>query len=547
MKKILTIAAALLLCGAVYAQIDPTVEVSRHYKVNIADIERPQINDNSVADSLQKFDVDFDYSIFDRPYTDLYEFSPYQTDSIQKVVRRRPPVVMAQVGSQFPFAPELLLRSQLVTRPRLNIGINADVNAAACDLDYLGEEKALGAGRLKADLSAGLKHAWNTGEMTLMLDYKTDAYSDEYHGNQLNHGINSMALDFNVASANPKEGEVYYNLDFNYVLAGKSLSGLAAMDTLYTNSKMSVRGTIGSSFDKHRLYVDMIYQNAISGRDDNKVNVGLLEFVPTYEYAQKFFKIRAGARFGNKYIADDAATTIHPELDVKVELLRNTLWLRGVLSGGNELNSLVDYIYDAPWLCNGLGGKENAASDAIGIRNLESKISIESIIAGRFAFAPFVAYNNYSNKMQFATSFVETGLPILLPVYSNYAVTQLGFETSWKSKDLTISGNLVHNNAYTGTEEAVNMVPQWQFEASMEYNLKRRLFLNAAYTYQSPRQSWGKEIPDYSDLSVVITGVINRHFAVYLKGGNLLDNANYRFYAIPELPRNLGGGLRINF
>ena len=81
----------------------------------------------------------------------------------------------------------------------------------------------------------------------------------------------------------------------------------------------------------------------------------------------------------------------------------------------------------------------------------------------------------------------------------------------------------------------------------MEYNLKRRLFLNAAYTYQSPRQSWGKEIPDYSDLSVVITGVINRHFAVYLKGGNLLDNANYRFFAIPELPRNLGGGLRINF
>ena len=149
--------------------------------------------------------------------------------------------------------------------------------------------------------------------------------------------------------------------------------------------------------------------------------------------------------------------------------------------------------------------------------------------------------------MQFSTAFVPTGLPILLPVYSDYAVTQLGFETSWKSKDLTISGNLIHNNAFTKTGAEVNMVPQWQLEASLEYNLKRRLFLNAAYTYQSKRLSWGEEIPDYSDLTVVLTGVINRHFAVYVKGGNLLNNMNYRFFAIPELPRNIGGGIRVNF
>ena len=144
-------------------------------------------------------------------------------------------------------------------------------------------------------------------------------------------------------------------------------------------------------------------------------------------------------------------------------------------------------------------------------------------------------------------AFVGGGLPILLPVYSDYAVTQLGVESSWKSKDLTVNGSLVHNNAYTGGSEDVNMVPEWQIEASMEYNLKRRLFLNAAYTYQSERNSWGNVIPSYSDLTVVLTGIINRHFAVYLKGGNLLGGNNYRFYAIPELPRNLGGGLRVNF
>ena len=306
MKKILTAIAALVLCGTMYAQIDPTVEVSRQYKVNVADIERPQTSDNAVPDSLQKFDVGFDYSIFDRPYTDLYEFSPYQTDSISKVTHRRPPIIMLQAGSQFPLAPELMLKSQLVTRPKLNIGLDADIKAAACALDYLGRPKALVAGRFQSDLSTNLKHAWNTGELTLNLGYKADAYADTYMDNSLSHGINSFGVGFNICSANPKPGEVFYNVDFGLVTAAKALTGLAEVDTTYDNSKMSIRATIGSSFDLHRIYVDLIYQNAVSGSGENKTNVGLLEFVPTYEYAKHFLKLRAGARFGNKYIGQEA-------------------------------------------------------------------------------------------------------------------------------------------------------------------------------------------------------------------------------------------------
>ena len=171
MKKILTVLAAIFLCGNLFAQIDPTVEVSRHYKVNIADIDRPQTTDNRVPDSLQKFDVGFDYSIFDRPYTDLYEFTPYQTDSISKVVRRRPPFVMAQVGSQFPFAPEVMLRTQIVTKPKLNIGLDGDLKGAIATLDYLGNEDALGVFRFNSGISGNLKHAWNTGELTMVLNY----------------------------------------------------------------------------------------------------------------------------------------------------------------------------------------------------------------------------------------------------------------------------------------------------------------------------------------------------------------------------------------
>ena len=549
MKRILTAIAALMFCGSMYAQIDPTVEVSRQYKVGIADIDRPIVTDNRVADSLQRFDVDFDYSIFNRPYTDLYEFTPYQTDSISKVVRRRPLHVMAQLGSQWPFSPELTVRSQIVTKPRLNIGIDSDIKLTSCEMDYLDQAKALRTGRFNGGLNGNLKHAWRTGEMTLALGYKLDSYVDIYNGSELDHGINSYNIDFRVASANPVENSVFYTFDFNYTSAAKMMSGTAMQDTLFSNSRMYIKGTLGSSFDKHRVYVNMVYQTDIVGRGIGKADVGVLEFMPVYEYARWPFKARVGARFGNTYIGTDAKTTIHPEADLKVEILRNTIWLRGVVTGGNRLNSMVDYVHEAPWLCNGVDGVEDMEkiSKAIAKHNLEAKLSLESIVAGRFALSPYVGYCSYSNRMQFRTVFTDAILPMLVPEYSDYAVTQFGLETSWKSRNLTITGNLLHNNAFTSNGDPVYMVADWMFDGSLEFNFKRRLFLNAAYTYQSPRLSWGGEIPPYSDLSVVLTGVINRHFSVYVKGGNLLNNKNYRYFAIPELPLNAGGGIRVIF
>ena len=547
MKKILTAIAALLLCSAMYAQIDPTVEVSRQYKVNIADIDRPLETGFRVADSLQRFDVDFDYSIFNRPYTDLYEFTPYQTDSISKVTRRRPPRIMAQFGSQWPFAPEFLLKSQIVTRPRLNIGIDADLKGLSADLNYLDEIKALNSSRIAGGLSGNLKHAWNTGEITLTAGYNLGGSNDVFHDDKLLHLYNGFFVDLNLASANPVDNSVFYTFDFNYSSIDKNLEGASVADTVFTNSRMSLRGTLGSSFDKHRVYVNMVYQTALEGRGDAKSNVGLLEFMPVYEYAQGRFKARVGARFGNTYIGTDAATTIHPEADLKLEVLKNTIWLRGIVSGGNELNSLVDYFDEAPWLCNGFDAVHEASPKSIAKRNLEAKISIQSIIAGRLAISPYIAYNNYTNRMQLRTIFTPTRLPILIPEYCDYGVTQIGVETSWKSKNLTVTGNLMHNNAFNGTENPVYMVADWMLDASLEFNIKRRFFINAAYTYQSDRISWGGDIPDYSDLSVVLTGVLNRHFSVYVKGGNLLNNMNYRYFAIPELPLNIGGGLRINF
>ncbi|MBR5736249.1 MAG: hypothetical protein IKX60_05620 [Bacteroidales bacterium] len=99
MKKISILLAAVLLSVPAFAQIDPTVVVDREYEGKIdVDVRMPE-TPVAIADSLKVFDVSFDYSIFDRPFRDLYEFSPYQAASLGVVPPQAVPHFSARVAS----------------------------------------------------------------------------------------------------------------------------------------------------------------------------------------------------------------------------------------------------------------------------------------------------------------------------------------------------------------------------------------------------------------------------------------------------------------
>lgn len=98
MKRILTIAFLLFALLPLRAQ-HATVEVSRPYDVNLDGIRKPDIP-ISIDDSLHRFDVRFDYSIFNRPYSDLYDFTPYESIQLATVGANRTPFVFTRQLNQ---------------------------------------------------------------------------------------------------------------------------------------------------------------------------------------------------------------------------------------------------------------------------------------------------------------------------------------------------------------------------------------------------------------------------------------------------------------
>ena len=56
--------------------LDPTVEVNRSYEGKLMEVHKPML-EMAVPDSVLRFDLDFDYEVFDNPYKGAYEFKPY--------------------------------------------------------------------------------------------------------------------------------------------------------------------------------------------------------------------------------------------------------------------------------------------------------------------------------------------------------------------------------------------------------------------------------------------------------------------------------------
>ena len=76
----LLLTAFLGVAPLVWAQnLNPTVEVTNVYQAGAADIHKPQL-EMAVPDSLLRFDLDFDYEVFDNPYRGAYSFQPYMLD-----------------------------------------------------------------------------------------------------------------------------------------------------------------------------------------------------------------------------------------------------------------------------------------------------------------------------------------------------------------------------------------------------------------------------------------------------------------------------------
>lgn len=137
MKKIIisfAILAATVFTAAAQ-NLDPTVEVSRKYEGKLMDVHKPDM-EMAVPDSVHRFDLDFDYSVFDNPYKGSYEFNPYTMDMKPESRKTSPAQFYMNVGAGYTLHPTLdVLWSPVLTGP-------FKVDVYGSNRSYIGDYRA---------------------------------------------------------------------------------------------------------------------------------------------------------------------------------------------------------------------------------------------------------------------------------------------------------------------------------------------------------------------------------------------------------------------
>lgn len=538
MRRICIVMVALLLCRSVSSAetvFKPVIPVSH-------------------ADSLVKFSHSGNYSVSGGKFGNLYEFTPYDPLRIKPYEQEKLPSLYARFGIQMPVAPSA------------SVGFNKSFsekfafNVSGSHDSYLSGFPVYGSGEKRMDntVRTGLKYVWDAGELSfgLKYDYSTCEFDEPELQPASFHSSGNFGIRAGICSTKKDDGDLYYkfNVDFNTLKAGSESCG---DDLSLTENAFHITGYAGTNFDVHRVYVDMDMQIA-SYKGTRDYTAMVVQFSPLYEYKCKRFAGKFGVTFGNRFgnstvykqtrMEDgndiSAVSSVFPNVDARVEAVRNYLWAHLAVGGGYEMNSY-----------SSLSGNCILLSPDTRLRMgqcpVDVSLALESVISGRFSANISGRYKLTDNK-PLISPVVERadGENASLSRIRAWDVNMSSFvfstEVMWKSESFLIGGEVKCFANTSSTGETVTELPSFTSKAYLRYNWRHRIVFSADFNYIGPTSGtkWGYyEVPSIRDMNLGITYHLKHNLSIFAKFRNLLNAENQYMPLYAEQGLNIGGGV----
>lgn len=577
MLKLALSAAVLLPPLSVSAQqgLNSTVRVTRDYEARLMAGVKPPLPVR-YADSLNRFNLSFRYDFSERPYRDLYEFSPMGFADFREEGRAVYPVFYAKALISYPWAPE----ADVYLQPRLRGGWSL--------LAYGGHRSFWGvlpglefreAGR-QLDRSnavnygdwtenrAGMRigYAWRKGELSAGTDYEGGSRS--FYG--LEHGLPALPVgtpfhtldhaylrdslsrrydrwtaDFALRSKNPDRTAFYYDVAFRYALTRERnrLFAVPGFGRGLQENLFHTKAAFGVTVNRiHKVQVGVrsVHSDCLSGN-------GLLELTPRYRYERGRWTLDAGLTLAGTYAGSGAnlkAVPLYPVFSVHFEAWKDALWIYGAADGENRLNTLEVLSEAHPWL-----------TPEAEIRVSRIPLRFEAGIRGvLFDVLSYDLGLSYAWMRDLAMLAPDPFRPVAYADASRLRF-KAGMMVRTQSFDAGVDLNFSSYRRQDSPGQHLWMMPGFEGQAFARYNLRERFvfsvdarFRNAAYGWIGAADA-GKEclVPGFVDLQARVTYVVNRKLSVFLQGKNLADMTVQYVpgYAEPEI--NFGAGLYVRF
>ena len=547
MKKI-TIFFALLSAsaGMLTAQnIDPTVEVTRGYKVELADAHKPSM-EMAVPDTVYKFDLDFDYSVTDNPYRGSYEFNPYTMDLKPQSSRETPTVLYVNAGAGYTLNPVF----DIVYSPVIDGKFSVDLYGH--HKSYVGSYRAPHIGNIKAgkgykdgyDLkssaSADFGYDWAKAVLDFGVSYYGIAVKDDLHRDD----YNALDARFSLKSKSLWSKDFMYEISADYRFGENSevRENIVNLNAEFGPTLKSV----------HKIFFGVGGTFASCGKL-MPVTFGRVYVLPHYMYVHKRFKADIGARISYAGTDNGRFNAVNQYVypDVRIDcLVKDVMRFYLNITGGEELNtysSLLErnhHFYGAYQLD---GGSLMGAS----LVRVKPEFGFEGKITD------FFSYNLKGGYSLNAASPVSA-LIVRDGVYSpgiGYADSQIcyaQFNCGLSLKSFRLDGNVRYTHLIDMQQAPQSVFyvhpSEWMADVSAVYNWNQRLYVGVDCNAASAGVTVNKAVyvPYYVDLGAFAEFAINKKISVWLRGGNLLDMEIQRNLLYAEKGINFTAGFCLN-
>ena len=552
------LAASLTFCSvAASAQnLDPTVEVNRSYEGKLMEVHKPML-EMAVPDSVLRFDLDFDYEVFDNPYKGAYEFKPYtmQLQPVGKAAEQKRLYMRLGAGNGLE-ALSLHPSADFVWSPFLRERFKMDIYAR--HRSYVGEYRKVDAPDLsQKDVNLKMKSSYGRADYDFLTQAGVDARYDwadgtvrldaGYYGIAERYGSQSNmynALDVRAGVASKDYGQfINYDVYASYRFGIDRYEYKNLVEDSLTEHEISVLGKLKAVLmDDHKA----MFELGVDNHSYDFAGVSKLTFAPHYMFRygnwgfDAGFRIEALVHTGDSTCFASKGQVVYPDVTVDYQLIPGVMKAYAKIGGGTKVNSfsslLAENHHFDMYYGHGKAFMDNT------IENISAALGLEGRAGARFTYGVRTGYAMYGNAP------LETVVVGMLPdddqlafmpgiAYAGYQNVYAAADLSWVTERFRVDGNVMYRHSWfedLETRTGGYFLPAaLTGEVAFEYNWHKRIFLGMDCDFSTGRRQGSvlfadgaikpAKVPGYADLGLNFEYLTTRSFSVWFRGGNLLD------------------------
>ena len=573
MNRLYISIAALLTCAALGAQnLDPTVEVRRTYEGKLLEAHKPSL-EMSVPDSVTRFDLDFDYSVFSNPYKGAYEFNPYKMLMSPLTGRDSQRKFHMRVGAGYELHPYLDLSWAAVSKDRFHLDVWASHKS------YVGKYRNIfyspSSEKLtwnKTDKTFGYDLATNAGT-TLRYDWyrgrfdMNAAYYGIHQKNMFRSGRSYDGVDVSLALSSKSEEEYYFLYDIRADYRFGADKYLNDTRNRLHEHVVSFNAVLGQVFGSRGSLLFDVGADFVSMASPVSTYAAGIHFVPHYAIAHGRWNFDVGVRLGLIFpsfakggpaLYSTKGQFVYPDVKISVAAIPDAMKIYAKVGGGERMNTLASVLERNRHADAGFGTVKSPIFDNT-IERVSAAVGLEGRIGSRFSYDVRARYGYVHNALMDGVA-LDGGKYRPILGYASYNRFQTIVECALRTDPFELEVEAVYDLTRFVTEPVGLFEPaEFEGNASLTYNWNRRIFVGADVRWATSMKGMIEvlsdsviseaeaKIPGYADLGINFEYAFNRRISLWARGGNLLNMTIQRSPLFAEGGINFTAGICLNF